>query len=130
MACFPLIKKDNPDSPAKQILQSISVRRNGDDFRMESGPDTRFCQSDKIVKRESAGQVLLLPMDQTGREVQRLFTLNETAAATWELLAEPRTVEEIVAALQVEYDAAEDVIREETVALLEDLQAKNCVTLE
>lgn len=98
-------------------------------MRMQSGPDTRFCQSGKIVKREIAGQVLLVPMDQTGREVQRLFTLNETAAATWELLAEPRTVEELVAALQVEYDAPEDVIRKETVALLEDLRAKDCVTL-
>ena len=97
---------------------------------MESGSGTRFCRSDKIVMREIAGQMLLVPMDQTGREVQSLFTLNETAAANWRLLAEPCTLDQLVAALQLEYNAPGDVIRRETLALLEDLHAKDCVTLE
>jgi PqqD family protein of HPr-rel-A system len=50
--------------------------------------------------------------------------LNETAARVWELLDAPRSIDELVAALTSEYDAAEGEVRGAVEALLGELAAK------
>jgi PqqD family protein of HPr-rel-A system len=59
-------------------------------------------------------------VDPRSREVH---LLNETAARIWELLASPRSLEDLTAALAGEYDAPADEVRgavEETLATLRD----------
>ena len=87
-------------------------------------------RSHKVVVREIAGQTLLIPLSQTGADLQRIFVLNDTAAAVWKLLADPHTGEQLVDALRQEYETSEDVIRADTESLLQDLLARNLVALE
>ena len=59
-------------------------------------------------------------VDPRSREVH---LLNETAARIWDLLASPRSVDDLTAALADEYDAPADEVRagvQETLAALND----------
>jgi PqqD family protein of HPr-rel-A system len=60
-------------------------------------------------------------VDPRRREVH---LLNETAARIWELLAAPRSVDELCAALDEEYDAPADEVRAAVSELVGGLEQK------
>ena len=64
-------------------------------------------------------------VDPHSREVH---LLNETAGRIWELLATPRSLDELVAALGDEYDAASDELREAISDCLTGLGDKGLVS--
>jgi PqqD family protein of HPr-rel-A system len=63
-------------------------------------------------------------VDPRSREVH---LLNETAARIWELLASPRSLDELVATLGEEYDAPAGELRPEIEELLSGFQDKGLV---
>ena len=60
-------------------------------------------------------------VDPRRREVH---LLNETASRVWELLASPRSIDELVSLLVEEFEAAPDEVRPSIEELLSDLGAK------
>ena len=60
-------------------------------------------------------------VDPKRREVH---LLNDSAARIWELLQSPHTIDELVAVLVEEYDAAADEVRDATSDLIAELGAK------
>ena len=80
-----------------------------------------YTKVEKVVTRQIAGETLLIPITQAGADLQKVYLLNETAAAIWELLAQPRELEGLVAALQEQYEAPEEVLRTDTLETLEAL---------
>ena len=60
-------------------------------------------------------------VDPRRREVH---LLNETATRVWELLASPRSIDELVALLVDEYEAPPDEVRASTVELVRELESK------
>lgn len=66
----------------------------------------------------------VLVVDPRTREVH---LLNATATRIWELLATPRTSEELAAALAEEFDAPEAVLRADLAASLAELGEKGLV---
>ena len=85
---------------------------------------------DNIITRTIAGETLLIPVTQAGVDLQKVYLLNETAAAIWGLLAEPRDIAAMVAALQEEYEAPAEVIERGVMAVVEDLLQRSFVTVE
>ena len=68
----------------------------------------------ELIKREIAGDTILVPVGKTVLESNGLFALNELGAFIWEMLPNVQTEEEICAAILAEYevspeDAAKDV---------------------
>lgn len=88
----------------------------------------RYQQSDKIVIRRIAGEVLLIPITQIGVDLQKVYLLNETAAAIWALLAEPRDTEAVVELLADEYDARAEDLRQDVADTLQELARRSFVT--
>jgi len=80
--------------------------------------------------REIAGQAILVPIRHAGADLHRVFTLNETAAEVWRLLAKPHTLQQLVDALSREYDGHTDDIRADVEALLEQMSEKDCIIAE
>lgn len=72
-----------------------------------------------------ADELVVLSVD-----LGRYFGLNPTAARVWELLEQPRTMEELCDSLAEEYEIQPDACRLEVTALLEDLQKEGLVTVE
>ena len=67
----------------------------------------------ELVKREIAGDTILVPVGKTVYDSNGLFVLNEAAAFIWDLLPNANTAEEITARLLEEYEvSAEDAARD------------------
>ena len=81
----------------------------------------KFVRSDNFVERNLGGEKVLIPINQFGVEVQSIYTLNDTAAAVWSLLASEKTCEDLVMALELQYLADRDVMRKDVEELLREL---------
>ncbi len=57
----------------------------------------------------------------------RYYGLNDVATRIWSLVVEPRTVAEVVAAIQREYDAPADRLARDVVWFVDDLVARQLV---
>lgn len=86
-----------------------------------------YQRSDRVVYRTIGGERVLVPVTGTSMDLTRLYLLNDTAAAVWEHLAEPQTLDSLCAALSAEYGAAVDTIRADVSELLNDLRERRLI---
>ena len=89
-----------------------------------------YRQSSSAITRKIAGDTLLIPVTQVGVDLQKVYLLNETAAAIWDLLQTPHSADDLIAELQETYEAPEDTIRRGVEAVLEDLTSRAFVVTE
>ena len=92
---------------------------------------SRYRHDDTIEDRESAGEVILVPIRNNVGDLESIYTLNETAACIWALLDGEHTLAEVrdtvVAEFEVEPGEAEaDLL--ELVGQLESIQAIRLVS--
>lgn len=67
----------------------------------------------------------MVPITHVGADLQKVYLLNETAAAVWDLLDEPRSPEDIATALLEQFE--EDTpgqLQADVSALMDDLIAR------
>jgi hypothetical protein len=79
-------------------------------------------RNERVVSRRAAETVILL--DPTSGEY---FTLDDVGGRIWELCDGSRDVDQIAAALALEYDAAPERIRADVVELLDELAGSDLV---
>lgn len=60
----------------------------------------------------------------------RYLSLNESAAVAWELLDEPRTVDEMVTALRAEFEVDEAICREQVTSLFQNWLKDDLIDIE
>ena len=75
----------------------------------------------QLVKREIAGDVILVPVGEATTKLQGLLTINETGAAIWDALPDAENEEAIVDRLYETFDAERDVLRKDVDAFLAQL---------
>ena len=80
-----------------------------------------FKKSENVVSRQIDEKTILVPINQTGVDVQKIYALNNTAAAAWELLETPKTLDQLVDALERDFTAGTGVIRNDIEGLIQDL---------
>ena len=61
----------------------------------------------ELIKREIAGDVILVPVGKAVVENNGLFVLNELASFIWDLLPQAENAEEICKAVLAEYEVTE-----------------------
>mgnify|MGYP001040162161 FL=1 len=76
----------------------------------------------QLVKREIAGDVILVPVGEATTKLKGLLTVNETGAAIWDALPDAENEEAIVDRLYETFDAARDVLRKDVDAFLAQLR--------
>ena len=86
-----------------------------------------YQRSDRVVYRIIGGERVLVPITGTSMDLTRLYLLNDTAAAVWERLAEPQTLDSLCAALGVEYGESIETIRTDVAELLDDLRERRLI---
>ena len=64
-----------------------------------------------------------------GQEQGEYYGLRDVAASIWNHLAEPHTVEELVALVSAEWNVTDEVCRPDIVAFLDDLSTRHLVTI-
>lgn len=82
----------------------------------ESPPPTPLRRGVRVAAAEVHDETVLLDLERG-----TYFALNRTGAVVWELLAEPRTQDELHAALLARFDVDAETLRADLAALLDDL---------
>jgi hypothetical protein len=88
-----------------------------------TGP--RYSRRPGVETRLLDGAAVLVVPDR-----QLYFAINRVGARIWDLLAEPRSLENLVAALANQFEISEPECRREAQAFLRHLSEKNLVVCE
>lgn len=81
----------------------------------------------ELIKRDIAGDTILVPVGKTVYDSNGLFALNEVAAFIWDILPRVETAEEICEAVLAEYDASPEEISRDVAEFLEKLRELNII---
>ena len=76
----------------------------------------------QLIKREIAGDTILVPVGKTVYDSNGLFVLNELAAFIWELLPTVNTEAEIISAILEEYEVSAEEAAADTAEFLAKLR--------
>lgn len=76
----------------------------------------------ELIKREIAGDVILVPVGKAVLDNNGLFVLNELASFIWDLLPQVETAEEICSAVLKEYDVSEEEAAKDIAEFLDKLR--------
>ena len=80
-----------------------------------------FIKNDNVITRQIGDETVLVPINQTGVEVQKIYALNDTAAAAWELLETHKSLDQLVDELDKNYAARTGTIRRDIERFIQDL---------
>jgi hypothetical protein len=80
-----------------------------------------FRKSDELVKREVAGETILVPIRGTLATLQQIFVLNPVAAFIWEQLDGKRSLQEICEGVLARFDVTPAAARIDLLELVDGL---------
>jgi len=81
----------------------------------------------ELIKREIAGDTILVPVGKTILESNGLFALNELGAFIWNLLPDVSSEEEICRAVLAEYEASEEEVARDVSEFMDKLKQLNII---
>jgi hypothetical protein len=84
-----------------------------------------FKRCEGLVEAEIDSEMVIMSIENGA-----YYGLNEVARKIWELLAEQMSVDNIIEALQREYDDADNQLREDVLALLKDMRENRMIELD
>lgn len=93
--------------------------------RIELDDSTEVVAAEDCLSTTLDGESVILHMD-----AGEYYGFNEVATFIWDRIQEPRTVGELCESVTDEYDVSIERSREDTEALLNDLDAKGLVEIE
>ena len=76
----------------------------------------------ELVKRDIAGETILVPVGKTVYDSNGLYVLNELGAFLWNLLPDAQDEDALLKAVLAEYEVTEDVAAADIRAFLAELQ--------
>lgn len=76
----------------------------------------------ELLKREIAGETILVPIGKTVYDSHGLFAMNELASFLWDLLPEAENEEALLTAVLREYEVDEAIARADIAAFLDKLR--------
>ncbi len=76
----------------------------------------------ELIKRDIAGDTILVPVGKTVYDSNGLFVLNEVATFIWDILAECETQQVIVEKILEEYEVSQDEAEKDTTEFLAKLR--------
>jgi hypothetical protein len=82
---------------------------------------TKLKRIENVVIRKIADETLLVPINQTGADLQKVYVLNETGVELWESLDIPKSMAEIVDNLCTIYDAEGEKIARDIAPVVKEL---------
>jgi len=86
-----------------------------------------YCKETNIVSREIVGEMILVPIRQNIGDLESIYTLNETAARTWELIDGQNTLSDINTRITNEYQVSQETALSDLLALIDQLEEAGAV---
>lgn len=76
----------------------------------------------QLVKRDVAGDIILVPVGDASLKIKGLITLNETASVLWDALPQADGAEQLADALENEFDADRETLLRDAEDFLESIR--------
>jgi hypothetical protein len=76
---------------------------NNSDSRSETEDVRIFVRSQSVVSRRVSGETLIVPVRGKVGDLASIYSFSEVGSLVWQLLEVPRTVSELVSAVEREY---------------------------
>ena len=86
-------------------------------------------RKDDLLLENVGGQDLLIPLGSRVLDLNGMVVLNSTGSYIWELLAEERSLEELVAAVVEEFEVGPDRAGVDVRAFIDDLAQRGWIDL-
>ena len=88
---------------------------------MDGMTDTSPRRSESIVFRKIAGEYILIPLAASTADVSSIFNLNETGAAIWEKLDGKKSLKDIIAEIQGEYEVEDYRLEKDIISFIDEM---------
>jgi len=92
--------------------------------------EKRLNRDPNFVTRKIAGEILLVPIKSSTKELHNLFTLNEVASEAWELMDGQKSLREIQQAIMALFEVDEERVGKDLGQLVEALKEIGAVQEE
>ena len=86
-----------------------------------------YSRSDSVVSRVIAGETLIVPIRKGVGDLASIYSLNPVASAIWQVLAQPRTTDEVVDSLSQEFEAERAQIASDVESFLTEMQSNGLI---
>lgn len=73
----------------------------------------------EVVRREIAGETVIVPVRGRAADLRRIYTLNPTAAFAWDLIDGTRNLESLLEELLAAFDADPEAARDDLEAFID-----------
>src|SRR5579871_4897766 len=87
----------------------------------------RFVRSRSVVSRKVGGETLVVPVRGKVGDLASIYTFNGTGSLIWQSLESPRSLSELIAVIEQEYEVAHDQARQDVTQFLQDMMAADLV---
>ncbi len=84
-------------------------------------------KNNKIVARTIEDEIVLIPISQTAKEMNYIYTLNKPASEVWNLINGKRAIKDIKKIILKKFDVTPDEVDKEIKTLIKDLKQVNAV---
>ncbi len=75
-----------------------------------------------FVTRQIDKDMILMPIYKTNKDINEMYTLNETAADMWELIDGKKTVKDMCDDMSKKYDVARDKLEADVEEFIKDMK--------
>jgi hypothetical protein len=108
-------------------METISLRNSkmvegADSSQIEQrSADAIFVRSQTVVSRSVAGETLIVPVRGKVGDLASIYSLNGTGSLIWETLADPHGIDELVNAVEREYDVGREQAERDVLQFVNDM---------
>jgi hypothetical protein len=103
-------------------MDTVMLRKTEQSEGPGSPPPARvFVRSQSVVSRRVAGETLIVPVRGKVGDLASIYSFNETGSLIWQLLENPRNLNQLAASLQQEFAVNEDQAERDVSQFLSDM---------
>jgi hypothetical protein len=96
-------------------------KTNSGGFDMLTGPEQIFTRSRSVVSRVVAGETLIVPVRGKVGDLASIYSFNGTGSLIWKLLDAPRSLADLIDAVEHEYAVTQEQAQKDVTQFLNDM---------
>lgn len=108
-------------------MSTLLLRKPDKSTDREAAPEKLFVRSQSVVWRIVGGETLIVPVRGKVGDLASIYSFNEIGSLIWKLLAIPRDLPELVAAVAEEYEVENERARKDVERFLNDMLSAGLV---
>ncbi len=98
------------------------------DFKKDSQVwDKVYCKKEEVVSREIAGETILVPVHGKLADMQKIFSLNQTAEYIWQNLSGEKKLNDILEGVLSQFDVNKNKAEKDILEFITELISANLI---